>query len=196
MATVTRQLKDAIVHDHREIELYYDQYKKAVNVKDKDKWSNQLTWEVARHAAGEEIVVYPLFEKKLGEEGRKMAEKDRADHHEIKVILSQMESYSVGTSEFDNAINKVIEVLKEHIKGEEEHDLPLLQSKLNPDESHAAERHFERTKALVPTRPHPLAPDKPPYETLAGFLALPIDKIKDLLSRFPKEEEVKEAKTQ
>lgn len=43
-------------------------------------------------------------------------------------------------------------------------------------------------------RSHPSAPNKPPYETLAGFLALPIDKLKDLFTSFPSEEEMAEAK--
>lgn len=190
----TRTLKEAVMHDHREIELFYDQYKKAVDAENKDKWSNQFTWEVARHSVSEEIVVYPLFEKKLEEEGKKMADKDRADHREVKTLLARLESLSVGTPEHENLLTKVKDVLAEHIRGEEQHDLPLLESKLQTEESYNAEREFQRTKALVPTRPHPMAPDKPPYETLAGFLAFPIDKIRDLFSKFPKEEEVKAAK--
>lgn len=190
----TRTLKESVFHDHREIELFYDQYKKAVDAANKEKWSNQFTWEVARHSVSEEIVVYPLFEKKLGEEGKNMADKDRADHREIKTLLARAESLSVGTPEHADILTKVMGVLAEHMKCEEQHDLPLLESKLQTEESYNAEREFQRTKALVPTRPHPLAPDKPPYETLAGFLALPMDKIKDLFSKFPKEEEVKGAK--
>lgn len=30
-------------------------------------------------------------------------------------------------------------------------------------------------------------PDKPPYETLAGFLVTPIDKLKDTFAKFPDE---------
>lgn len=62
---------------------YYEEYNKAVDAKDNDaasRWARQLTWEVARHAAGEEIIVYPLMEKHLGEEGKKLADEDRAEH--------------------------------------------------------------------------------------------------------------------
>jgi len=44
------------------------------------RWARQFTWEVARHAVGEEIVIYPLMEKHLGEQGKKLADDDRADH--------------------------------------------------------------------------------------------------------------------
>jgi hypothetical protein len=35
---------------------------------------------------------------------------------------------------------------------------------------------------------HPHAPNKPPFETLTGFLVAPIDKLKDAFSKFPTEE--------
>jgi hypothetical protein len=62
---------------------YYDEYTRARNNSDDDaagRWARQLTWEVARHAVGEEIVVYPLMEKHLGEKGMKLTDNDRAEH--------------------------------------------------------------------------------------------------------------------
>lgn len=38
------------------------------------------------------------------------------------------------------------------------------------------------------SRAHPSAPNKPPYETLVGFMTMPIDKLKDMFSAFPTEE--------
>lgn len=60
---------------------YHDQYIKATgNTDAQERWASQLTWEIARHAVGEEIVVYPLMEKHLGEKGLKLADHDRAEH--------------------------------------------------------------------------------------------------------------------
>jgi hypothetical protein len=62
---------------------YHDQYKRAGARGDVDaqtRWSNQLRWEIARHAVGEEIVVYPLMEKHMGEKGKKLADHDREEH--------------------------------------------------------------------------------------------------------------------
>jgi hypothetical protein len=62
---------------------YYDEYMRAKDKSDIDaqsRWARQLTWEVARHAVGEEIVVYPLMEKHLGEKGLKLTNNDRAEH--------------------------------------------------------------------------------------------------------------------
>ena len=55
-------LTQAIVEDHDEMYQYYTAYRKAHLERDVEKatrFANQLRWEVARHAAAEEIVVYP-----------------------------------------------------------------------------------------------------------------------------------------
>ena len=63
---------------------FYDYYVKSAGDEDKQgRWARQLTWEVARHAVGEEIVVYPLMEKHLGAEGKRLADEDR-EQHQVK----------------------------------------------------------------------------------------------------------------
>lgn len=45
-------------------------------------------------------------------------------------------------------------------------------------------RDLEPTKVFVPMRAGPSAPAKPSMETLASFLAAPIDKPKDTFAKF------------
>jgi hypothetical protein len=91
--------------------------------------------------------------------------------------------------------------LHEHNDNEERDDLPLLEPKLGEDGSSNAAKDFKKTKQFAPTRSalanldliladhvvraHPWAPNRPPYETVAAFLALPMDKLKDAFSKFP-----------
>jgi hemerythrin superfamily protein len=78
-------ISDAIVKDHRELEQYYNE---VVNSNDHDhqqRFGNQFTWELARHSVGEELVVYPSFEKHLGSRGHDMAEHDRKEHHRVRI---------------------------------------------------------------------------------------------------------------
>ncbi|KAG8805649.1 hypothetical protein FRC17_005405, partial [Serendipita sp. 399] len=184
-------LTEAVKEDHQEMYDYYHEYELARQKGDVDaqgRWARQLTWEVARHAAGEEIVVYPLLEKYLGEEGVRMANQDRAEHQEVKELLYHLESLTAGDQEYHTTLKKIIDHLKPHNDSEETNDLPSLEKVLGKEESRKAAASFSRTKKLAPTRPHPSAPNKPPYETLAGFLALPMDKIKDVFASFPTEE--------
>lgn len=69
--------------DNDMMQMYHDQYKRAHergDVEAQTRWTNQLRWEIARHAVGEEIVVYPLMVKHLGEKGKQLADYDRAEH--------------------------------------------------------------------------------------------------------------------
>ncbi|KAL0955228.1 hypothetical protein HGRIS_004129 [Hohenbuehelia grisea] len=191
---MSASLSNAIKDDHRAIFNAWDQYQKAAGDNDaQTRWGNELMWNIAVHSAGEEIAVYPLFEKHLGAEGTKMANEDRADHLKVKKLLAKAEGMTVGSSEYNQTLETVMKELKEHIDGEENHDFPLLEPKLGEQGSKAAATSFERTKMFVPTRAHPNAPDRPPFETLAGFLAAPIDKLMDAFSRFPTEEMKKNA---
>jgi hypothetical protein len=76
---MTSRIIDTIKTDHREIEDYYNKVLSSTTDKEKIQWQNQFTWELARHSIGEELVVYPQFEKNLPD-GHAMADKDRKEH--------------------------------------------------------------------------------------------------------------------
>jgi hypothetical protein len=75
--------------------------------------------------------------------------------------------------------------LVEHIKEEENDDLPALEKAIATTESESLAKSFERTKAFVPSRSHPSAPSKPPFETVVGLLTAPIDHLGDMFRKFP-----------
>lgn len=73
----------------------------------------------------------------------------------------------------------------QHTKEEEQHDLPTLEQYLSQAESESYSRSFGRTKMFVPSRSHPMAPNKPPFETAVGLLMAPIDHLADLFREWP-----------
>lgn len=75
-----------IKHDHREIEEYWDKALNSATNDEKERYANMFVWELARHSIGEEIVVYPLLEKKV-ENGKAMADNDRQEHNEVSEFL-------------------------------------------------------------------------------------------------------------
>ncbi|KZS91408.1 hypothetical protein SISNIDRAFT_414128 [Sistotremastrum niveocremeum HHB9708] len=185
----TRALTAAIKDDHEEMYEYHEKYQQASgDVDTQERWARQLIWEVARHAVGEEIVVYPLMEKYLGAKGKELADHDRKEHQDVKQYLSDLESLTPGSSDYDALLEKTMKHLKPHNDDEENTDLPLLEEKLSAEESQEAADSFKRTKKFVPTRAHPSAPNQPPLETIVGFLTAPLDKLKDAFSKFPTDE--------
>ncbi|KAF9492121.1 hypothetical protein BDN71DRAFT_1451918 [Pleurotus eryngii] len=187
--SAARKLTDAIKEDHQEMYEYHERFNKAKgDVDAQTRWARQLTWEIARHAVGEEIVVYPLMEKHLGQHGLDLANQDRKDHLTVKTLLSKLESLQPGTAPYDETVSEIMKHLHEHNDREETNDLPILEAKIGAEGSEDAAASFARTKQFAPTRAHPSAPDRPPYETLSAFIATPIDKLKDMFAKFPTEE--------
>ncbi|KAH7189847.1 hypothetical protein DER44DRAFT_816218 [Fusarium oxysporum] len=70
---------------------------------------------------------------------------------------------------------------------EEKLDLPALEQSLKAqgEEMEFLARRFDHTKKFVPTRSHPRAGEKPPFETVMGLMAAPMDKLADMLRKFP-----------
>ena len=83
MATISQ----AVTNDHRELEHCYHQIINSTDHDHQERYGNQFTWELARHSAGEELVVYPAFEKHMGMRGHNMAEIDRKEHHHVSHTL-------------------------------------------------------------------------------------------------------------
>ncbi|EPY53082.1 cation binding protein [Schizosaccharomyces cryophilus OY26] len=179
------RISDVVFKDHRELQDYYNKIKVAKDTDTAIRWQNQFVWELARHSVAEEIVVYPKFQKYLGDVGKSLAEKDRNEHQIVKDYLYKFQSLSPGQTEYIPTIDALMSNLQKHIEEEETEDFPQLESKLLADESKEMAQSFERTKTLVPTQSHPSAPNKPPFETVVGLLSAPLDKLQDLMKRWP-----------
>ncbi|KAJ5982765.1 hypothetical protein N7451_012865 [Penicillium sp. IBT 35674x] len=177
-------ISEAIKKDHREIEDYYKKILTSSTDKEKTQWQNQFTWELARHSIGEELVVYPQFEKKLSD-GQNMADKDRQEHLSVKKQLKAFQNMQPSDPQFETTLKALMKDLSEHIQEEESNDLPKLEESLSTEESENLAKSFGRTKIFVPSRSHPSAPDKPPFETAVGLMTAPIDHLADLFRTWP-----------
>jgi hypothetical protein len=60
------RLTDVISADHRELQAYYDRLVNSHDPDEQTRFQNQLTWGLARHVVGEELVLFPALDKYLG----------------------------------------------------------------------------------------------------------------------------------
>jgi len=90
-----------------------------------------------------------------------------------------------GEPDFKPTLKSLWDDLRQHIKEEEQDDLPALEKAIAASASDSLANSFERTKMFVPTRSHPSAPDRPPFETAMGLLAAPMDRLMDMFRKFP-----------
>jgi len=188
---VMSSITQAITKDHRELQQYYDEVVNSSDTDHKERFGNQFTWELARHSVAEELIVYPAFEKYLGDEGKKKADKDRQEHHKVKEMLKKFQNLKPEHTDYVAQLKELMDDLSQHIKGEESDDLPALEKALSsPDNAGVSEslaKNFGRTKAFVPSRSHPSAGENPAFETVMGLLTAPIDHIADIFRKFPED---------
>jgi len=175
----------AVTKDHRDLEEYYKNIVNAGDHDEAERWQNQFTWELARHSIAEELVVYPAFEKNLGDKGKAMADKDRGEHQVVKEELKVFQSLKPGTPDFLPTLEGIMKNLRQHIREEENDDLVALDEAISEADAESLAKSFGRTKAFVPSRSHPMAPSKPPFETVVGLMTAPLDHLGDILRKFP-----------
>ncbi|CAN6675091.1 hypothetical protein TRVA0_087S00100 [Trichomonascus vanleenenianus] len=104
---------------------------------------------------------------------------------QVKEQLKKFQNMKPSSPEFIPTIQALMKDLNQHILEEEQTDLPALEEALPANESEKLSKSFGRTKMFVPSRSHPSAPDKPPFETAVGLLAAPIDHLADLFRKWP-----------
>jgi len=190
MATSHGTVTDALLKDHREIESYYNEVVNSTDHDHQERFGNQFTWELARHSVAEELIIYPAFEKYLGAKGKQMADSDRAQHHQVKEDLKKFQNLKPKNPEYIPTLKTLMAHLSQHIKEEENDDIPALEKVLREDHnntgvSESLASKFAKTKMLVPSRSHPSAGENPPFESVLGLLTAPIDHVADIFRKFP-----------
>lgn len=104
---------------------------------------------------------------------------------QVKEKLKTFQSLKAGTPDFIPTIKSLMADLSQHIKEEETADLIALDEAVNKADAESMATSFGRTKAFVPSRSHPMAPNKPPFETVVGLMTAPLDHLGDMLRKFP-----------
>ncbi|EEP81950.1 predicted protein [Uncinocarpus reesii 1704] len=178
------KISETIKTDHRDLEGWYQKIINPTSEDEQVRAQNQFVWELARHSLGEELVVYPALEKHV-QGGKALADKDREEHQVVKELLKKFQNMKPADTEYMPTIKSLMDNLSQHIKEEESEDLVRLESALDQADSESLTKSFHRTKMFVPTRSHPSAPAKPPFETAVGLMTAPIDHLKDLFRKFP-----------
>ena len=81
------RILESVKEDHREITSCGEQILQSNDADEQTRAQNMFTWELARHAVAEELVVYPAMERYLGAGwGREVAERDRGEHQGVYAL--------------------------------------------------------------------------------------------------------------
>ena len=104
--------------DHRQVEEWFSQYDKSKSESKKQQLANNICHALTVHAAIEEEIFYPAFLE---------ATEDKDTHHEAVVehagaknLIAEVQGMSVGDDYFDAKVTVLSEMIKHHVKEEEQ----------------------------------------------------------------------------
>ncbi|MBZ4398330.1 hemerythrin domain-containing protein [Myxococcus sp. MISCRS1] len=168
--------------DHKTVEQLFRRFEKAgPNAhKLKRKLVEQMVLELSVHSSIEEQVFYPAVRQRsasLRDEVLRSLE----EHHVVKWVLSELDGLPSEAERFDAKVSVLMENVRAHVLEEETTLFPEVKKAFRPNELRELGQVLEAAKQAAPTRPHPMAPDTPPGNLVAGAVSAVMDIGRDAL---------------
>ena len=172
---------ELLEHDHREVEQMFAEFEQATSKEQKEALRDRIIIELVRHSEAEEQAVYPLMRKTI-DNGDQIIEHEIDEHSKAERIMKELDTMSADDPQFGVLMQQLMASIKEHVAEEENDVFPQFRTKVDADELNKLGETVERLKKIVPTHPHPMAPDHPPFNALLGPGAGLVDRLRDMLS--------------
>ena len=135
---------------------------------------------VFSHAFAEETVIWPVVRRVLPD-GEALTLQIEEEHQEVNELVTALERDGLDHPERPARLRRLVEVLREDVRDEEDEMFPRLQEKLSPAELQALGRRWELMRRISPTRPHPTVSRRPPGNALSGLPLSLIDRTRDVV---------------
>jgi hemerythrin superfamily protein len=172
---------DVLTADHREVQDLANQISATAEPDERRELTDQLIAELVRHSVAEEMYVYPAIRDHLPD-GEQAIEHDIQEHKELETLMKHLEGADAGTTEFEDALRTLQQVLADHVRDEESEQFPQLRAQVPAETLADLREKVERAKKLAPTRPHPSAPNAELFHKLVGPGVGLVDRLRDKLT--------------
>ncbi len=174
-----------LTKDHEAVRQLFKQFEAAGEGagKAKRKILDKIIRELSVHSQIEETLFYPTVRQtaqvvQLQDASDEVLEA-LEEHHIVKWLLSELETMDPEAERFEAKVKVLKENVLHHAEEEEQKLFPMVRKLLAAEELGALGEVLENAKLIVPTRPHPRAPDQPPGNLVAGVVATVVDKGRD-----------------
>jgi hemerythrin superfamily protein len=172
---------ELLEHDHREVEEMFADFDKATTADDKRAIADKVIIELVRHSEAEEQAVYPVMAKKI-DGGKDLVEHEIDEHSKAEKLMKLMDGMDADDPQLAVLMGQLKTAILEHIREEEGEAFPKLREAADPGELDKLGAVVKGLKKIVPTHPHPMAPDHPPFNALLSPGAALVDRVRDLLT--------------
>ena len=167
--------------DHRTVDSLFQRYESGLAPEQNREVVEEIIRELSVHAVIEEQVLYPAMRRAFPG-GDDLAEEGIDEHQEVKETLAELDGMDPTDGAFDQRVRSLIGDVRHHVEEEEEEMFPKLQQAVSQDQLDEMGASMETAKRVAPTRPHPHAPNTPPGNIIAGAVAGPVDRARDIVS--------------
>ncbi|MER6982822.1 hemerythrin domain-containing protein [Streptomyces carpinensis] len=175
---------ELLKHDHRMVEQLFRDYHAAASATQRRGVVELTIRELSKHAALEEMMVYPMA-KKVIPDGAQRIDEHLSEHMAVKKLLAALDKLPSGDERESDLMTRLRQEVEEHVREEEGELLPELRARVSQRDLDELGRRLGQAKQMAPTRPHPNAPVHPPALTVVGPLAAAYDRIRDRLQGRP-----------
>ena len=133
---------------------------------------------VFSHAFAEETVLWPVLRQVLPD-GDALTLQVEKEHQEVNELVSALETDGHDDPRRPARLARLVEVLREDVRDEEDVLFPRLQEAVSAEELRRLGRRWELMRRISPTRPHPTVSRRPPGNALSGLPLSVLDRTRD-----------------
>jgi hemerythrin superfamily protein len=106
--------------DHREVEGWFEEFEKARSDKRKQELARKICTALKVHTQIEEEIFYPAFLEATGD--KSLHHEAEVEHAGAKNLIAQIEKMSPADDYYDAKVKVLSEMIKHHVKEEEQRD--------------------------------------------------------------------------
>jgi len=139
---------------------------------------NRIDRLVFSHAFAEETVLWPVLRRELPD-GDALTLRVEKEHQEVNELVSALEVDGPDDPRRPARLARLVEVLREDVRDEEDVLFPRLQAAVPADELRRLGRRWDLMRRISPTRPHPTVSRRPPGNALSGLPLSVLDRTRD-----------------
>ena len=132
------------------------------------------------HAFAEEAVLWPVIRRVLAD-GHELTLQVEREHQQINELVTRLESLDPGSEEHERVLCRIVELLRQDVRDEEDELLPRLQAKVTDAQLRLLGLAWEAVRRTAPTRAHPIVARRPPGNILSALPLSIIDRCRDLV---------------
>jgi len=135
---------------------------------------------VFAHAFAEEAVLWPVM-RRLLPDGEALTLRVEEEHQEVNELVSALEEGGLDDPRRPARLARLVEVLREDVRDEEDLLFPQLQQVAGPAQLGRLGRRWDLVRRVAPTRPHPTVARRPPGNALSALPLTVLDRARDLV---------------